>query len=85
MIIGSKEELMELGRTLMNSVTNTPVDPKVWPPKVADFKPLSVDGEFNVSFHIATTVEIPETNFPDRINSGGKAGIFAKIARWLKT
>ena len=69
MIIGSKDELIELGNALAAASPGIHrVDPKTWPPQVATFKPLSADGQFTVSFHIETTAEKnPKTNFPDKL------------------
>ena len=69
MIIGSKDELIRLGRALAAaSPAIARVDPNEWPPQVAAFKPLSADGQFTVSFHLETVSEKkPDTNFPDKV------------------
>jgi hypothetical protein len=69
MIIGSEDELIKLGHALVAASPGIPrVDPKTWPPVVADFRPLSADGQFTVSFHLETAADRkPETNFPVKL------------------
>jgi len=68
MIIGSTDELISLGRSLIaagESSTTAPVSADIWPPVVAEFTPASNDGCFKVSFHIDTAADgKPKTNFP---------------------
>jgi hypothetical protein len=72
MIIGSEEELRDLGHALIAASQGTPrVDPKIWPPKIADFRPVTAGGEFTVSFHLETAGDHkPITNFPDKVSIG---------------
>ena len=66
-IIGSVDELVGLGRVLIEADTalaNARVPASMWPPLVAEFKPMSNSGQFKPDRAICQASSLPPCPLP---------------------